>query len=175
MRYKKLIWTLFVSILLGIGWHLLFSYQSKSDIEIANILGISEAEIESFDYSDSWNLQDYDVVEKYKLSDNTIHRFLSSSSFVLYDKEYELDSLVWEKTNWSKTPIDSMIYELPYEMVFNVTRDNPQRNKWILEARESLNSLGGYYSFYYKRKGNAIEFLVLDIRKRILYIIALKI
>lgn len=74
-----------------------FSYASKTDVEIAQILGVTKAEIESFDYSESWNLQDYDIVEKYKLSNNTIQHFLMNSSFILYDNEYETDSLLWGK------------------------------------------------------------------------------
>lgn len=54
---------------------LFFSYHSKTDIEIAQILGVNKVEIESFDYSESWNIQDYDVVEKYELSNSTVQRF----------------------------------------------------------------------------------------------------
>lgn len=88
---------------------LFFSYHSKTDIEIAQILGVNKVEIESFDYSESWNIQDYDVVEKYELSNSTVQRFLTSSSFVLFDDEYEVDSLLWgKKTGRKKLIVPSL-------------------------------------------------------------------
>jgi hypothetical protein len=173
MRYK-VIYTILSLSLLGIIWNIFFSYASKTDVEIAQILGVTKAEIESFDYSESWNLQDYDIVEKYKLSNNTIQRFLMNSSFILYDSEYETDSLLWGKSNWTQNLVDSTQFSTFYEIAFG-KREDSLRNKWISEACESLKSQNGFCSFYYKKLGNAVAFYVLDIKKKTLYVIYLKV
>lgn len=172
MRYKKTIYTILAFSLLGMVWHYFFSYHSKTDIEIAQILGVNKVEIESFDYSESWNIQDYDVVEKYELSNSTVQRFLTSSSFVIFDDEYEVDSLLWGKKNWTKK-VDSTKFETYYKMAF-LKREDFQRSKWILEANKSLGTQDGYHSFYYKKSGNAVAFFVFDVKNRTLYIIYLK-
>ena len=177
MRFKKAIWTILVCFSLSsMAWIFLFDYHPKSDEEVARLLGISKAEIESFDYSDSWGLQDYDIVGKYQLSDATIRRFLTSSTSILFDKEYEADSSAWEKANWHKAPLDATTHVDIYKEVFDVGRGNLQRDKWISEAGQCLRSTNGYYSFYYhKKRENAFACYVLEIREKTLYIVYLKV
>ena len=62
-----------VAIIIGSwGIHQLFEYKPKSNIQIANIIGVDSAEIISFYYSEDWNIKDYDIVESYILSKKTI-------------------------------------------------------------------------------------------------------
>lgn len=173
MLHKKTIYAIFALSLLAILMNYLFSYHPKNNIEIAQILGITKAEIRSFDYSESWNLQDYDVIEKYELSDNTLQCFLASSSLILFDDEYEADSLLWGKKNWTRNIDDSPEFKTYYEMAF-LRREDPQRNKWLLEANESLSTQNGYHSFYYKKSENAVVFFIFNIKNKALYIIYLK-
>ena len=63
------------------------SYRKKDVNEVAQILGLSEVSILSSDYSfDPFTIQDYDLMEVYQLSYNSVHDFMLHSSFKLHDK-----------------------------------------------------------------------------------------
>ena len=174
MNKKKLIYGILVVVFIAV-WHYLFRYPSKKSSEISLILGIDNAKVESFEYSDELAIKDYDTVEKYRLSSKTISSFLTSSSLILYDGEYEKkDTTLWKKMNWTKGPMDTIKDYDMYELIFNSKREEEKRDRWIQESKEILLSSYGYYSFYKKKTDNYFKLFVLDIKCNILYIITLK-
>ena len=64
--------------------YILFFYdtqQRKGNYEVARILGLSKVTVLSSDYSyDPFVIRDYDIIEVYQLSCNSIHDFVSCSS-----------------------------------------------------------------------------------------------
>ena len=162
-----------VAIIIGSwGIHQLFEYKPKSNIQIANIIGVDSAEIISFYYSEDWNIKDYDIVESYILSKKTIKRFQEKSSLVLYDESYESS---WGKINWCKTPIDLTKWNSIYEMAIIPYRENSMHNKWIKEIQKFLNTPDNFYSFYYKKNGSAIALFILSTNEDKLYCLYYKI
>ena len=170
---KKLFILYLVTIIIGsLGVLELFKYKPKSNIQIANIMGIDSAEIISFNYSEDWNVKDYDIIESYILSDKTIKKFQEKSSLVLYEDSYEL---LWEKINWCNTPIDLKKWNSIYDMAIIPYRKNSKHNKWIKEIQKSLNTPNNFYSFYYKKNGSAIALFILNINENKLYCLYYKI
>lgn len=162
------------ALMLG-GWIVydLFKYQPRAIEDVAEILGIDSVEIISVDFLESWNIQDYDVVEVYQLSDVTINTFLMNSSPILYDKYYE--SQLWEKSNWRKTPIALPQWDEIYNAFINVVRENNKHNELIQDILKILKEPGSFYSFYLKKNRAAVTFFVLDIKNRCLYCLYVKI
>lgn len=169
MNYKYL---LILIILFGaIFYCLFFYYEKREDDDIARILGIPEVSILSVDYSrENFTIQDYDVVEVYELSQNTIENFVTHSSFELYEQSYEHDSVhTWVKRNWTKTPIDSIKWTIEYEFAFAIRFDNKKRNELSSEICDVLASNHAYYA-YYSLDGR-IALYVLDVNNCKLYIV----
>ena len=163
---------LFILIIFIVMIYYLFSYyKGKDNNEITHILGISEAFILSTDfYCDNFTIQDYDAIEIYQLSENTVYEFVKHSSFELNDKPYENDSTrIWIKQNWRETPIDSIKLKAEYELAFAHRIDNKKRNKWSSEICHILASNHAYYAFY--SSDNQIAFYTLDVNGCKLYIV----
>jgi hypothetical protein len=142
-------------------------------MDIANILGIDTVKIDSFDYSESWNIKDYDVVEVYKLSDATINTFVTSSSFILCDKHHE--SNLWEKCDWSKTPIALPKWCEVYDMAITPLREDSKHNKLMKEIQKTLKDPENYYSLYLKKTKGAVALFVLNPGSKYLYCVYVKI
>ena len=145
------------------------SYQKKDVNEVAQILGLSEVSILSSDYSfDSFTIQDYDLMEVYQLSYNSVHDFMLHSSFKLHDKFCVSDSITSSaKEDWHKSPIDSIKWQEALSIALGL-RENEKRNKWLTEMRRILFSDSGYYALYFTDEG--IAFYVLDTMSGKLYI-----
>lgn len=173
MSFKYSLFTVLCFIvLICFGVYFLFFYNSyrKKDInEVAQILGLSEVSILSSDYSfDPFTIQDYDLMEVYQLSYNSVHDFMLHSSFKLHDKFCASNSITsLAKKDWHKSPIDSIKWQETLSMVLGL-RENEKRNKWLAEMRGILFSDYGYYALYFTDK--EIAFYVLDTMSGKLYI-----
>lgn len=170
---KKFYVIVFILILGGWIVYDLFKYQPRAIEDVAEILGVDSVEIISIDYLGSWNIQDYDVVEVYQLSDVTINTFLMNSSFILYNKYYE--SQLWEKSNWCKTPIALPQWNEVYGAFIDVVREDNKHNELIQEILEILKEPENFYSFYLKKNRAAVTLFVLNIKNRCLYCLYVKI
>ena len=152
--------------------YILFFYDTqhrKGNYEVARILGLSKVTVLSSDYSyDPFVIRDYDIIEVYQLSCNSIHDFVSCSSFELYD-EYYKDVFIL-KSNWHKTPINFEKCSEMLDMAFG-QRQNEKRNKWIAEMYQILVSDYGYYAFYYSE--SEVALYVLNTNNGKLYIMYL--
>lgn len=171
MKSKNIIIVLFILASI-VGYLFLFNYTSKTDEEIALILGLKEVEVLSFDYEEDWDHKDYDIIEIYKLSDSTILKFIKESSGILRESSYENRS--WTKLDWNKTPINQHKWNELYDMAIGMVRLDEKHNEWILKAKESINNYGNYFSLYHD-EGNPIALYVLDVSDNYLYCIYLKI
>lgn len=162
-------WVILLLILISSGliYYTCFYYHGKSDEEIAQILGITEASTISADYSyDPFTLRDYDVMEVYHLSNSTIHFFITNSSFELCDKPYENPE--WLKENWHICPIDTIKWKDKCEIAFSIRFDSKKRNQWSSEILKLLNSDYAYFASY--STNGAVAFYILDPIKQQLYI-----
>ena len=161
-------WIILLLILISgsVIYYACFYYHGKSEEEIAQILGITEASILSVDYSyDPFTLHDYDVIEVYHLSRSTIHSFIFTSSFKLYDKPYDS---VWLKENWHICPMDTIEWRNECEIAFSIRFDSNKRNQWSSEMFQLLNSNYAYFALY--SATGAVAFYILDPIKQQLYI-----
>lgn len=149
------------------------AYQKKGEMELAQILGLSEVSVLSSDHSfDPFVIQDCDLMEVFQLSGQSVCDFVTHSTFKLYDEVYENDSTrSWVKANWCRTPIDSVKYEEALDFAFSY-RQNEKRNEWLKEMWKILASDTGYYAFYYREL--EISFYVLNLNDGKLYIIYLE-
>lgn len=172
MKRKNTIIIILLILVSIISYLFLFRYPSKTDKEIALILGLKEVEVLSFDYEEDWNHKDYDIIEIYKLSDSTILKFIKESSKILHETSYEKRS--WTKLDWNKTPIDLHEWYELYDMTLEVGRLDEKHNEWILKAKKSINNYGNYFSLYHD-EGNPIALYVLDVVDNYLYCIYIKV
>ena len=163
-----MVYILLLLIIGGVVYICLFDYPQKTEDMISKILGIDDAELISFDYVDNGNFKDNDAIELYELSNNTIHKFLTTSSFILYDEYYE-SSPIWKKINWNKSPIDLSKWNDIYISVFGTLRTNKKQNEWINDMNKLLDSSNAYYSLYYKNKMDSFVLFLLDIKECKLY------
>ena len=176
MSFKYSLFTvLFFIVLICFLVYFLFFYNNyrKKDInEIAQILGLSEVSILSSDYSfDPFTIRDYDLMEVYQLSYNSVHDFVLHSSFKLHDKFCDSSSIIsLAKEDWHKSPIDSIKWQEALNMALGL-RESEKRNKWLTEMRRILFSDLGYYALCFT--GEEVAFYVLDTMSGKLYIVYL--
>ncbi len=164
---KKITILLSTIIISGLIYYTFFYYNEKNNKEIALILGIEEASIISVDYSyDPIALCDYDIMEVYYLSSSTISRFVTNSSFKLYDEPYENPE--WLKENWHTSPIDKIAWKEICDSAFAIRANSKKRTLWSSEIVKLLSSDNAYFAFY--STDGAIAFYVLDLINRKLYI-----
>ena len=157
-----------------------FMSAPKNKEDIAQILGISNAEIESFDYYETGAIGEYYSVEKYELTLSTIQEFVSHSSRILNDGSVEDDiGTLCLKHNWQKGPIDLLALKGVYEMGF-IGGFSEKAIKWVEEAKKTVHTANAYYAFYCKylnrenllqKKTCEMHTYVLDVSNGTLYII----
>ncbi len=172
MKRKNTIIIILLILVSIISYLFLFRYPSKTDKEIALILGLKEVEVLSFDYEEDWNHKDYDIVEIYKLSDSTILKFIKESSKILQEPSYENRS--WTKLDWNKTPINLHEWNELYDMTIELKRVDKKHDEWIHKVKKAINNYGNYYSLYHD-EGNPIALYVVDVVDNYLYCIYVKI
>ena len=147
---------------------------ARSSKEIACLLGISSAEIESFDSYKTGAIGEYYIVEKYHLSENTIEEFTHHSSFILgVENKFVIPPKRYVKYDWERGPVDSLNLSEIYEMGFTAAFDT-KAIKWVKEAKKTARTCDAYCAFqceWFNKELDSVCAYVLDIKQALLYII----
>lgn len=165
---KKLVFILCISSLISCQ-----STVFKNDI--SKLLNVSDAEITSSKGIDEFGGygEGYSI-EVYQLSEKTILDFKDNLVKKLPMKK---DTDIWQKKDWSYTPIDSSFKEI-FIMGLNYSSGNKKIEAELNEIKLLIEKSKVYYSFYFKpdiESPQEIQLFILDEQSRKLYVIEMDI